>query len=64
MVDSHNKVEVKQCLVRLMCAVESRIGLKWGLGVTPDELFTRSKSDTYPKSESTPARKFLSNPTL
>jgi len=42
-------------------AVESRIGPTGDFEVTPGELLTLNKPNCYPKSETTPARKLVSN---
>ena len=48
----------------LVRSLESRIGPKRGFGLTPGELLTISKTNSYPKSEKPPARKSFSNPNL
>jgi len=35
-------------------SVESRIGPKWGFGLTPGELLTISKTNPYPDNEKPP----------
>jgi len=47
-----------------MLSVESRIGPKRGFGVTPGELLTTSKPNSYPTSEKPPERKGFTKPNL
>jgi len=44
--------------------IESRIGPNEDFGLTPGVLSTLSKPNSYPKSKTTPARRFVSKPNL